>query len=122
LRLKSVFLICRRLAETLVFYRDVLGLESLSAHRLQLADEVELHLHSPLSEDEQEQFGLSNPSEGPRPGVVLSLRVEQLLPYLDRLQPEQVRSGPLRAPWGDRLLIVEDPEGNLVELAAPPER
>ncbi len=116
MQLKSLFLICRDVAATLAFYRDELGLEALSERRLRLGPELELHLHPLLSDDERQRYGLAAPASGPREGVVLSLRVSQLEPYLGL---SRRRCGPLEAPWGDRLLIVEDPEGNLVELAQP---
>lgn len=119
MQLKSVFLICRDVAATLAFYRDELGLEALSSSRLRLGPELELHLHPLLSAEDRLRYALGEPGEGPREGVVLSLRVGDLQPYLEL--PRR-RCGPLEAPWGDRLLIVEDPEGNLVELAQPSHR
>ncbi len=116
MQLKSLFLICRDVAATLAFYRDELGLEVLSERRLRLGPEVELHLHPFLSAGDRQRYGLGEPGHGPRDGVVLSLRVSDLDPYLGL--PRR-RCGPLEAPWGDRLLIVEDPDGNLVELAQP---
>ncbi len=108
MRLKSIFLICRKLAETTAFYRDTLGLKALSERRLELAPGVELHLHGELSPVDQQRYGLWNPHPGGREGVVLSLRVDSLSPF---------EGTPVRAPWGDRLLIVRDPEGNQIELA-----
>lgn len=101
-------MICRRLAETLAFYRDELGLPVVGERRLRLGEGVELHLHPELSPAEQERYGLSNPVSADRSGVVLSLRVDSL---------SRFEGQPVRAPWGDRLLIVRDPEGNQVELA-----
>lgn len=108
MRLKTVFLVCRHLAETLAFYRDELGLKPVGERRLQLAEGVELHLHPELSPAEQQRYGLSNPVSADRSGLVLSLRVDSLSPF---------EGTPIRAPWGDRLLLVRDPEGNQVELA-----
>lgn len=108
MRLKSVFLICRQPAETLAFYRDELGLEVLSGTRLSLGAGVELHLHPELSADDQARYGLRNPDSSERAGVVFSLRVDSL---------SRIGGRPVKAPWGDRLLIVRDPEGNQIELA-----
>lgn len=108
MRLKSLFLICRKRADTLAFYRDELGLKALSESRLELAPGVELHLHGELSPEDQQRYGLTNPTSADRSGVVFSFRVDSL----SRFEGE-----PVQAPWGDRLLIVRDPEGNLIELA-----
>ncbi|MEW6280427.1 MAG: VOC family protein [Candidatus Eremiobacterota bacterium] len=120
-RLKNLFLLCRDLAATADFYQSVLGLEPVrhGSRSVELSlGEVQLHLHSLLSDEERSRYGLENPLPGPRPGVVVSLRVEPGL--LHRVQAcAPLRCGPLVAPWGDRLVVLEDPEGNLLELACP---
>ncbi len=114
--LKNVFLVCQDLERSARFFRK-LGLEtSKESDRYCHFDlgGVELHLHGPLTAEEEKLFQVGPGSEPTQ--IVLSLRCPDLASALEPFAPEEVLTPPMTPPWGGRLALLRAPEGLRIEL------
>lgn len=114
---RAVFVICQDRGVSLDFYRHLgfaLCRQSSRSSVLSLPHGPELHLHDPLSAEEEREYGMSWQAGGR--GLIMSLTTEDLDGLLQSVPPESLRVAPRRSPWGTRLAIVADPDGYLWEL------
>ncbi len=117
MRFRNLFFVCSDLGRSEVFYR-ALGLALLRRGQRSLVFDLggsELHLHLPLSADEEERYQVGPP--GPAPGCVVCLHTTDLEARAAFLPSECVRIPPGPAPWGGSMMLVADPDGRLLELS-----
>jgi len=116
-RFRNLFLVCSDLGRSEVFYR-ALGLALVRRGERSLVFDLggsELHLHPPLTPEEEQLFQVG--PAGPAPGCVICLHTSDLEARAQFLPAECVRIPPGPAPWGGRMMLVADPDGRLLELS-----
>ena len=120
-RLASLFLVCSDLRKSADFYQQL----GFSCHEkksrssvFSLGDGLQLHLHEPLSPDEEDTFGLTTGRGSTC--LVQSYEVENLEDLALRADSDSVVYGPNTTEWGQRLMIVTDPDGHRLEFRERP--
>lgn len=119
--LQDVYYNVSDMARAVTFYRDVLGLELVEAGEYWSSFRVgdaSLGLHwtegppvPPVPRD----------SHGAHAGGTLTFATDDIDASLTTLRDRSVRIlGTLNEPWG-RLVVFEDPDGNVLKIMAPPE-
>lgn len=115
--LESIFIVCADLERSQNFYR-ALGFSQIEckgrSRVFDLGRGLRLHLHEPLTAEESSLYGASW-SRGSS-AVVLSFLHDDLERLNSLLANEAVLCPPTSTPWGTRLLMVEDPDGHLLEI------
>lgn len=117
MRFRNLFFVCSDLGRSEEFYRT-LGLALLRRGARSLVFDLggsELHLHAPLSPEEEERYQVGPP--GSAPGCVICLQTSDLEARAAFLAEDCVRIPPGPAPWGGRMMMVADPDGRLLELS-----
>lgn len=116
-KLASIFIVCTDLPESLRFYQK-LGFALLESRSrsfiLDLGGELRLHLHQPLTEQERELFQVQAGQAGEC--LVQSFEVESLEALEQRVEPKAILYGPATTPWGQRIIILRDPDGHRLEF------
>lgn len=118
---RGLFLICADLQRSLEFYRWV-GFElqerSQRSAAMSLDTSLSLHLHERLTPAEEQAYGVCWQEGGS--GLVLLLNSSDI----DKLwkdAPDEARAiAPTSTPWGDRILILRDPDGYRLEFRQEP--
>ena len=115
--LRSIFLVCGDLNKSREFYQG-LGFQFLKEKSrsvvLCAGNQVELHLHGELQPQEEESFGVSWALGSS--GLVQSFTVDNIDRLAAVTSSEQLLFGPALTPWGDRILLVKDPDGHRLEF------
>lgn len=120
-RLASLFLVCSDLLKSADFYQQLGFLIQEKKSRsliLSLGDGLQLHLHEPLSPDEEDTFGLTTGRGSTC--LVQSYEVENLEDLAGRADSDSVLYGPSTTKWGQRLMMVIDPDGHRLEFRQRP--
>lgn len=104
---------CRKWAECLAFYRDVLGLS--------IVDRKERFVEFQVTSSSRigliDTGGLSEEGDSARERIILSFCVEDLEAVHGELSSHWPGTSGIRThPWGDRLFEMEDPEGRRIEF------
>jgi catechol 2,3-dioxygenase-like lactoylglutathione lyase family enzyme len=115
--LKSIFLVCRDLETSGRFYQS-LGFSQVSksprGQVLAAQNELELHLHSELTEQEERDFGVSL---GPgSQSLVQSYETTNIEGLAKGFHRETILFGPGLTPWGHKILLLKDPDGHRLEF------
>lgn len=120
-RLRGLFLICADLHRSLEFYRWVgFELQERTPRSAVMAVDtsLSLHLHERLTPAEEQAYGVGWQEGGS--GLVLLLNS----PDIDKLwedAPGEAKSiAPTATPWGDRILMLRDPDGYRLEFRQEP--
>lgn len=121
-KLLSLFLLCQNLEKSVEFYRR-LGFSAIETRSrsvvFEIGSDLRLHLHEPLGPDEQAMFGVQAGQAGKC--LVQSFEVEDLENFARRAAPESILFGPDTTAWGQRLLLLQDPDGHRLEFREGPE-
>lgn len=116
-KLVSVFIVCTDLSKSRQFYQE-LGFTLKETRSRSFVFEIgtglQLHLHEPLEVGEQLLFGVQAGQAGNC--LVQSFEVESLEAVERRVCPDAVLYGPETAPWGRRILMLQDPDGHRLEF------
>jgi catechol 2,3-dioxygenase-like lactoylglutathione lyase family enzyme len=128
--LKQTFLMSSDLTESRHFYENAVGLEPREVGDGSVAYETsgsELKIEADFSPEQLEAFNLSPPADGDRgDGLIIVLSVdEQLSDIHERIQREladsqgELLTEPREVPWGERMFLVRDPDGYVLEIRPP---
>lgn len=115
--LKSIFLVCSSLEESIRFYRTLgfeQGAKKSRSQIFHLGSGLELHLHEALTDEEEQRYKVSN-GEGST-SLVQSFETEDVDGLAERLQFRSILAPPQQSPWGTRLLLIQDPDGHRLEF------
>lgn len=115
--LTSIFLVCSNLHSSLNFYQGLgfaLKTRKSRSFVLSAGRDLELHLHDRLTPEEQQRFQVAGGASGTN--LVHSFLVERLDSVRERVPSECVLFGPEVTDWGQRLLLVKDPDGHRLEF------
>lgn len=115
--LRSLFIICRDLNRSRSFYQSLgfrLQKEKSRSLVFSVGRQVELHLHEPLLPKEEQLFGLRQAPASP--SLVHSFVVENLDSLVANLDTASILFGPDLTEWGDRILLLKDPDGHRLEF------
>lgn len=124
--LHQVYLMASDLDASVQFYRNALGLTLRErGDRSARFDtgECELVLERDYDEETLAAFGLSLPGEDRGEGVIVVLDVADVDAVHESVRDagEEVLVPPRDVDWGRRLLLVEDPDGYVLEVSRPTE-
>ncbi len=118
---------CISFARSRQFYVDVLGLPLLQewdtpsgqGGMVRFPDGAIVEIYEMRPADPRDQPAFHQPVASDK--VELQLRTPSLDPWLARLDGRWPHEGPVTMPWGERRLIVRDPDGLLTSLCEAPE-
>ncbi|MCK6581006.1 MAG: VOC family protein [Anaerolineae bacterium] len=114
LKRANTILYCRRWAETVEFYRDILQLPI--AFQNDWFVEFRLTDHAYLSVANTQRATIQS-AEGH--GITLSCQVSDIDSAHETFKQQGVAVTPIRQKWGGRLFYLHDPEGHRIELWQP---
>ena len=117
MRRTNTILYCRRWAETVVFYRDVLGLSGKALSEWFV--EFRLNANSYVSIADAARATIP-PAAGA--GITLSWQVADVAALRRFLLDKGVAAGAITRRWGARCFYFHDPEGHRLEAWAAGER
>lgn len=123
-RRATIFLTAKDLERSRRFYTEDLGLQESSAASDHVAYGVggtRLVIHREIPPEEMARWGLPPVQEPRGSGVTITLRAEDPDSLFRRLQARKVPVllPPRDAPWGVRLLLLQDPDGYTLEVNRP---
>lgn len=109
----NTILYCKKWAETVAFYAEVLHLEAHFSNEWFV--EFWLNAGARLSIANQERASIKS---GDGRGITLGFQVEDLLSIHTQLAEAGHHPTPIKARWGSQVFYVYDPEGNRIEFWA----
>jgi catechol 2,3-dioxygenase-like lactoylglutathione lyase family enzyme len=115
--LRSIFVVCRDKERSADFYGRLgfsIKESKERSHVMQAGGQLELHLHSELTPEEESRYGVTL-SEGSA-GLVQSYDVVDLDQVSQSVPSKFVLSPPHVTPWGARILMLKDPDGHRLEI------
>lgn len=126
MELHQVYLMTADLDRSTVFYRE-LGLEIVEEGSRSVEFETgrsRLKLEADFDEETLDAFGLDIPGSDRGSGVVVVLDVPDVDAVAENADAAtanggRVLAGPRDVDWGRRLLLLEDPDGYVVEISQP---
>lgn len=115
--LRSIFIVCNDIDQSVVFYRD-LGFEFVEDKRrstvMSTGNGLQLHLHRPLSAEESAHYGVEwQPGSK---GLVACFESDDIEKIARSVSNDQLLCPPSDTPWGDRIVVVSDPDGHRLEF------
>ncbi|TYT62644.1 hypothetical protein FYC77_07705 [Natrialba swarupiae] len=121
---EQVYLMVSEIENSIQFYRDALGLSLTSESEGRAKFETgacTLVLEEEFEPDVLEEFGLDPVGDTRGDGVIVVLEVESVDDIHESLQSADatVLSPPRKVSWGRKLLLVEDPDGYVLEISRP---
>ena len=112
IQIASTIFYCRKFEETVVFYRESIGLKVTAAKSWFVEFELNEAARLAIADAGRASVG----AIGGR-GVTLTLKVEDIGKLRTRLIGENLDAGPVMDhPWGARVFHIRDPEGNRIEF------
>jgi catechol 2,3-dioxygenase-like lactoylglutathione lyase family enzyme len=129
-RLGQIFLMVSDLSTSRTFYENSIGLEPSEIGDSSVAYQTgscELKIESDFDPQILEQFNISPPPEEARgTGAIHVIEVDvQLDDLFERIEraladePGELLIEPREVPWGDRMFLVADPDGYVLEIRSP---
>lgn len=120
-RAHETTLVVSDLDRSVPFYRDVLDMTVAERRGSRVAfetGECTLVLEEEFDEETFEAYGLSPPGDDPGRGVVVGFRYDDVEAVYDRAVDAgaEILTEPREADWGERLFLVEDPDGYVVDV------
>lgn len=107
----NTILYCKKWAETVAFYGEVLHLEVHFSNEWFV--EFWLNAHARLSVANQERTSIKS---GNGQGITIGVQVEELQAIHRQLTEAGHHPTPIKARWGSQVFYVSDPEGNRLEF------
>lgn len=107
------------------FYEDVLDLSVAERHGSRVVfdtDDSSLVLEGAFDEQTLDAYGLDAPSAESGRGVLVSLMYDDIDPIYDRAVAHSgadVLIEPREAHWDERLFLLSDPDGYVLDVAEP---
>lgn len=111
------------LDRSVAFYEDVLDLSVAERRGSRVAfdtGDCALVLEGELDDETLAAYGLDPPGADPGRGVLVSLLYDDVDAVHDRAAASdlaEVLTEPREAPWGERLFLVADPDGYVLDVA-----
>ncbi|WP_254533243.1 VOC family protein [Natrinema gelatinilyticum] len=122
--LHETTLIVTDLDRSVPFYRDVIGLEVAERRGSRVAfetGECTFVLEEEFDEKTFEAYNLPKPTGHRAEGVVTAFHVVDLDAIYERANEHDmtILTEPREAHWGERLFLVEDPDGYVIDVVTP---
>lgn len=117
--------IVTNLDRSIKFYKEVLGLTLVERNGTRATfetGECELVLEGEFDDQTLEAYGLKPPGDTPGRGVLVSLMYDDIDRVYERAAANadaEILTEPRDARWGERLFLVSDPDGYVLDIAEP---